>query len=363
MLARALDSLWPLLTALDPQPRLAVLPAGPGDAARIRRRFESAARDRERRPWTLVAETELDRLDAFERAATLGAQAGLASDAARDPEPSVDRMLVSREDGVTLRTMAIGAPDRPAIALVVPCGMPTGLCASWQAALAREHRVVTWETRGMFEPFPADSGWGVSLRDQTRDLWAVVDAYGIERAHVMGLCGGGAVAIDAAAAEPERVLSLGVWYGDLNLGPTSPRTRHQEELQDLLMMAASDLATADTLRSMLAQTCTLDVAPDLLHFVLYPYASARLLHAYGRLNGALMETDLRPSLARVRAPTLMVTSERDRTADPRATRQAAAMVPRAELVFETAEDHLSLFGAPPHSVALARQFLAAQVPG
>jgi len=278
------------------------------------------------------------------------------------PAPLADAAprLVSREDGITLRSYADGVAGPSAVALAVPCGMPPGLCAAWQTALGRDHHVITWETRGMFAPLPTELDYGVSLRSQADDLWAVLDAHGVGRAHVMGLCGGGAVAIEAAARAPERTRSLGVWYGDLNLGPDGPRTRHQEELRDLLSMAATDLATADTLRTMLAQTCTLDVPDELLHFVLYPYSSAELLHAYGRLNGALMGTDLRPSLARVRAPTLMVTSELDRTADPRATRAAAAMVPGAELVFESADDHLSLFAAPAHSLALARRFLAAQ---
>lgn len=90
---------------------------------------------------------------------------------------------------------------------------------SWEpqlGAFARRHRCVTFAARGY--P-PSDVPDAVEAYGQTRaaeDIIAVMDAAGIERAHLVGLSMGGFAVIHAALEAPDRVLSgvvAGTGYG------------------------------------------------------------------------------------------------------------------------------------------------------
>jgi pimeloyl-ACP methyl ester carboxylesterase len=67
------------------------------------------------------------------------------------------------------------------------------------------HRVIRYDTRGWGKTLVEDVPF--SNRD---DLRAVMDHFGIEKAHVLGLSRGGQIALDTAVETPERFLSL-IW--------------------------------------------------------------------------------------------------------------------------------------------------------
>jgi pimeloyl-ACP methyl ester carboxylesterase len=73
------------------------------------------------------------------------------------------------------------------------------------AVLARRHRVVRYDLRGYGRSSRPEPGVPYS---HVRDLAAVLDAAGIERAAVVGNSMGGAVALDFALEHPERVTAL-----------------------------------------------------------------------------------------------------------------------------------------------------------
>lgn len=74
------------------------------------------------------------------------------------------------------------------------------VAAAWAG---RGWRVVTYDRRGF-----GDSEWEAAPHDHVADLVAVLDDRGIDRAVLVGSSSGGAVAIDAALAHPERVRAL-----------------------------------------------------------------------------------------------------------------------------------------------------------
>lgn len=77
----------------------------------------------------------------------------------------------------------------------------------WPVApdLAAEHRVVTFDNRGVGE---SELGPAFTVPDMVRDCLAVMDAAGIEDAHVYGVSMGGGIVLELAMAHPERVRSL-----------------------------------------------------------------------------------------------------------------------------------------------------------
>lgn len=71
--------------------------------------------------------------------------------------------------------------------------------------LATRHRVIWFDNRGTGR---SESTRVASISDMAQDALAVLDAAGVERAHVYGVSLGGVVVLQLALEAPERVLSL-----------------------------------------------------------------------------------------------------------------------------------------------------------
>lgn len=275
--------------------------------------------------------------------------------------------IAAAPDGSTLRCYATGPPDGPAVVLVSACGMPVGLLQRWMVGLGDCFRLLTWESRGMFpardtldEDFDQR---GYDVLTQAGDLHVVLNVFGVEAAHLVGLCGGAAIALAAGStavarvAGSTRVRSLSLWHGDYELGPEVPKTRHQQDVQSLMLMAGRQRKRARGLHSLLRRPATLEnLRADLAHELIYPYASAELLYRYGRLNGAIMTADCRSLLAGIDLPTLVVSSGVDTTAHPEGSVFVASRIPGAQLELLPRGDHLAAFDAAPELIELARGF-------
>ncbi|GGP79007.1 alpha/beta fold hydrolase [Saccharothrix coeruleofusca] len=289
----------------------------------------------------------LDRLPPIAEEHWPEADAAVADAEARGFAALCRQAVVTADDGVRVLAHAAGDPTASAVVVASACGMPAALAEPWVRGLARSHHVLTWESRGLFgaprdlrEPrFDA----ATDVAAQVRDAIAVMDHFGVARAHVVGLCGGAVLAVVAAHEHPERVSSLSLWHGDFELGAAAPKTSHQKDLQALMALAARDRASARAVHATLTASMLTGTPPDLAHLVLYPYATPELLFRYCLLNGAIMGTDVGPLLAEVPHPALVVTSRDDRTAHPDGSRHVAERLPGGRLVVLPHGDHLSLF--------------------
>jgi 3-oxoadipate enol-lactonase len=72
-------------------------------------------------------------------------------------------------------------------------------------ALSAAHRVLWFDNRGTGE---TDSVTGFTVADMAADALAVMDAAGVQKAHVYGVSMGGGIALELAKLAPERVISL-----------------------------------------------------------------------------------------------------------------------------------------------------------
>jgi len=278
---------------------------------------------------------------------------------ARDRAPRLVR--VETRDGLTLDAFTSGDRARPAVVLVPPCGMPVELSLRWLRALGEEHFVVTWQTRGLFSAHGPEAGMASGVADQADDLLAVMDALDLPACHVMGLCGGAVIVVEAAHRHPGRLGSISLWHGDYDFGAGSTKTDHQRDVQALMEMGADTLAKAAAYQKLMHRPAALAKIPErLAPLVLYPYASPVLFHHYCRLNLAIMSFDITDLLGRIPHPTLVVTSRTDTTAHPEGSHRVARELARARLVEEPSGDHLSVFDTSSRLVQLAADFVAAQ---
>jgi len=138
-------------------------------------------------------------------------------------------MPVARAEGLDLAYEVRGAPDAPAVLLIMGLGMPA---AMWPdefvgQLVERGYRVVTFDNRDSGAstrlaqlPLPNIArtmarallrrrvAAPYTLLDMALDAKAVLDDAGIERAHVVGVSMGGMIAQVLAALQPQRVLTL-----------------------------------------------------------------------------------------------------------------------------------------------------------
>jgi pimeloyl-ACP methyl ester carboxylesterase len=116
-----------------------------------------------------------------------------------------------RANGVALRTQAFGDPADPALLLIAGA---TSSMRRWPeefcSRLARAGRfVIIFDNRdtGLSTTFPVGAP-GYSIQDMADDAVGVLDAYGVQRAHVAGWSMGGMIAQNVAIRHPDRIRSV-----------------------------------------------------------------------------------------------------------------------------------------------------------
>jgi pimeloyl-ACP methyl ester carboxylesterase len=122
--------------------------------------------------------------------------------------------------------------DREAILFHHGIGAGAGIWAGWQPALADAYRLVAFDMRGCGRSHipPADVAWSLDLL--VEDLFAVADAPGLKRFHLVGESIGGTVALAAAIARPERIATLTVSNG-AHLGASIQRVEAWQRQLDV----------------------------------------------------------------------------------------------------------------------------------
>ncbi|MDQ0986957.1 alpha/beta fold hydrolase [Streptomyces sp. V2I9] len=113
--------------------------------------------------------------------------------------------------GVRLWAQELGAPDAPALLLVMGAqasglGWPDELVES----LAVRHRVIRYDHRDTGRSTASFDEHPYPLTALAEDAVAVLDACGVERAHVVGMSLGGMLTQLLVADRPDRVLSAAV---------------------------------------------------------------------------------------------------------------------------------------------------------
>jgi pimeloyl-ACP methyl ester carboxylesterase len=179
------------------------------------------------------------------------------------------------------------------------------------------------------------------LEGRMEDAHAVLDAAGVERAHVLGWSEGGPLAILLAAQHPGRVLSLVLygtqacfrWEPDYPWGfPEEERATHRAEIE----REWGELALA----SFFAPQGDPAFAE---RWAAYQRAGASPAAA-ANLNEMNLAIDVRALLPEIRVPTLVLNRRGDPVGPPEAGRYVAEHVEDARFVEFEGDDHLMWLG-------------------
>lgn len=229
----------------------------------------------------------------------------------------------------------------------------------WLEEFVPHYRAVVYHRRGCgWSSLPHD-GW--SLDAQVRDLLTLMDHLGLEQAHIIGSSAGGPIALLLALGSPQRVRSLA-------LANTAARLFHPESDRGLTRVVREE---AEALRRegalAIFRRRPLEARVSLAALWERPAAEAdgrleewqaeyrRLAeHAAASLSEeewarlcaaevenieAYLDVDLRPRLAEVRAPTIVVHGDADRVVPLDWGRELADGIPGARLAVVPGAPH------------------------
>ena len=225
-----------------------------------------------------------------------------------------------------------GPAGAPVVVLSNSLGASRGMWDPQVPPLAERYRVVSYDTRGHGES-PAPAG-PYSLDDLVDDLLALLDEVGAHRAHLVGLSLGGMTALRLAAREPERVDRLAVMC-------TSAKPEPQGFLDRAVVVRSS--GTAPIAPTVVSRWLTPPYAAE--HPDLVARLEAMIVGAddegYAACCEVVAGVDLRDDLARITAPTLVVSGADDAALPPDHQRLIADGVPGAELLTLAPAAHLA----------------------
>lgn len=119
-----------------------------------------------------------------------------------------EQRFIDVADGVRVWAEAIGDPGRPALLLVMGANSSA---VAWPdelvARLAERHRVIRYDHRDTGRSSRVYDERPYPLTALAGDALAVLDAFGVERAHVVGMSLGGTLTQVLLLDAPERLLS------------------------------------------------------------------------------------------------------------------------------------------------------------
>lgn len=195
--------------------------------------------------------------------------------------------------------------------------------------LEGRYQAITFDNRGTGG---SDRPWRpFTMGDMVGDALAVLDAAGIEQAHVLGASLGGMVAQNLALSHPERVKSLllGCTTASIDSARRSVRTSMGVILRPLIGIKRSFPIIAPALYSKRTLTYGVDrLAEDLRQRI----SDATPIRTNYAQLGVVARHDTQRRLPQLKMPTLVLHGEEDGMLPVECGRHLAMRIPNAELV-------------------------------
>jgi 3-oxoadipate enol-lactonase len=227
--------------------------------------------------------------------------------------------------------------------------------AEFVEGLAERFTLVLFDNRGTGLSDKPISGYALS--NMADDVLGLMDHLGIAQSNLLGYSMGGAIAQELVCRHPNRVSSL-VLFATLCGGT---RAAYADESVMRVMHNLEGLTPAQAARRIWAVTYEpnyLAANRDKIERQMQlEIESPTPLHAADLQFQALVDFDSSTALPEVRAPTLVVTADRDRLIPPRNSEVIADLIPGARLIVLRGRGHRAIWEAPAQCLALVADFL------
>lgn len=284
--------------------------------------------------------------------------------------------LAIADDGMHLFWRAVG--DGPAIVCSNGVGVSTFFWSYTVDHFADRYTVLTWDYRGhgRSDPLPDPTCGDVGIPRHSRDMIAVMDAAGIDRAMICGHSMGCQVGLEAWRESAPRitgfVLILGTAGRALETFGDNPRSPFFFNLAGRVIAALGDRThrlVRPLLQSRIAWLFTrqaklvdpmyaskADMAPYLEHLAVLD------MRMFIRTVLQMQEHDAWDLLAGLTVPVLIVGAERDAFTPIRLSKEMASRIPGAELLVLADATHAAIIEQPETINHRIERFLRERTP-
>ena len=214
----------------------------------------------------------------------------------------------------------------------------------WIEALSQRFTFVRYDARGcgLSDRDPPD----LSFEGWVRDLEAVVDALKLERFPLLGISGGGPIAIAYATRHPERVSEL-ILYGSFARGRAhrSPEALDEGKLMYKLMEHGWGRRDP-SYRHVFAKQFVADATPELVEAFDHLQRSSSTSKDALRMMETSMQVDVTAMAREVRCPTLILHATGDVRIPFEEGRVLAGLIPDARFVPLESHNHIIMEKEP-----------------
>lgn len=279
-----------------------------------------------------------------------------------DIASAFDCTTVVASDGAPLNVYAIGPVGAPVILICNAAGMPAEFVRPLAERLGGSCRVITWESRGLPSHYPVSEAFDYSLDRQACDGLEVLNHFDAGGAIITGWCAGARLALRIASILRTDAAGLVLMNGSYNLD-AEEYTRVEHNMAGTMPHLATSRQHAEAFyralfqrpdynaqseRGVVVSSAPAELADavysansDDIHLANLPFQSSENLYRYACLMTTYIETPLE-LVGLPDVPSLVLTCERDLTANPRSSHRIAEAMDAAELVCLPDGDHFSV---------------------
>lgn len=238
--------------------------------------------------------------------------------------------------------------------LIMGLGYPSYLWHRMRPVLAQRYRTIVLDNRGSGQSDAPSGPYAIAV--MAADAAAVLDAAGVEDAHVFGLSMGGMIAQEFALRYPQRVRSLLLGCTAAG-GPNAVRA--EKHITEVLMARNMSLEEAALIMRQYvydAGTPPERIEEDMvIRRKWFPRPEAYAAQLQG-----IFAWESYSRLHQIAAPTLVIHGGSDQLVPPGNAELIAARIPGARLVIIPQASHIFITDQPELSRQAITKFLAAQ---
>lgn len=247
-----------------------------------------------------------------------------------------------------------GRADGPTLVLSNSLGSTMAMWDPQIEPLGKDFRLVRYDHRGHGSaPVPPGP---YEIEDLGRDVLALMDRLGIDRAHVAGLSLGGMVGMWLAVNAPERIDRLVLLCTSAMLAEEHDWPDRERRVREGGTGAVADAVVGRWFTPGFAQRNPERFAR------MHAMMAGTPREGYAACCGAIGRMDQLPDLGRITAPTLVIAGADDPATPPPHAERIAAGIPGARLEVLDGAAHLANVERPETVTALMREHLGTAVP-
>lgn len=223
--------------------------------------------------------------------------------------------------------------DAPTVVLAGSLGSTLSMWDPQLSVLAPHHRVVRYDIRGHGES--PEPGTSCTIDDLADDLLALIDRLDVGTVHLVGLSLGGMTAMRLAGRNRDRIRSLTLLCTSSRLGPAQAWLDRAATVR-----ARGTGAVADAVVGRWFSPAFLTAEPErVAHY--RGMIAATPAPGYAACCEAIAAMDLRPDLADITAPTLVIGGVQDPATPPEHLAAIAAGIAGSTLLMVEPAAHLA----------------------